>query len=271
MKRHLDPTPALFPAILSIVLCFPAISCQETRRPFDICGEPVECGELRLEYPFWGLDRPAYCGHPGFQLICQSNVTLLNYESVNYRVLDTDTSTQTIIIARNDLQTTFCPQTLYNTSYNSTLFKGDNFNQQNVSLYYDCGATIPGMGLGINYRFTCTENGNQSDSYFYRTDLIASNVAGFFVQCENYINVPVNQSSANRLGLTGVATTDDLRSALTAGFQLEWTANNDECRRCIQSNGQCGSNSTSPDSFACYCASGNFSLTCNDANVGGGK
>ncbi|CAH1421403.1 unnamed protein product [Lactuca virosa] len=125
----------------------------------------VECGELRLKYPFWGLDRPAYCGHPGFQLICQSNVPLLNYESVNYRVLDTDSSTQTIVIARNDLWTTFCPQTLYNTSYNSTLFKGNKFNQQNVSSYYDCGTTIQGMGLGNNYRFTCTVNGDDSDSF----------------------------------------------------------------------------------------------------------
>ncbi|CAH1451198.1 unnamed protein product [Lactuca virosa] len=269
MKRRLDPTPALFPAILSIVLCFPAISCQETQRPFDVCGESVQCGDIPVEYPFWGLDRPAYCGHPGFQLTCPSNVPLLNYESVNYRVLRLDTSTQMITIARNDLWENSCPRFLYDTSYNSTLFNGDNFDQRNVSLYYNCNSSIGVIPLTTNYRFSCNVNESQSDSYFIRTDQLIPSVASFLVQCQNRIDVPVNQSSAARLG-SGIATTDDLRSGLTAGFQLQWTANNNECDRCIRSNGQCGSNSTSPDLFACYCATGNFSLTCNDANVGGG-
>ncbi|CAI9261878.1 unnamed protein product [Lactuca saligna] len=270
MKRRLDPSPAFFPVILSIVLCFPAISCQETQRPFDVCGARVQCGAITVEYPFWGLNRPAYCGHPGFQLTCPSNVPLLNFESLNYRVLRSDTSTQTITIARNDLRENICPRFLYNTSYNSTLFNGDNFDQRNVSLYYNCNSSIGVILLGTNYRFTCNVNESQSDSYFIRTDQLIPSVASSLDQCQNRIDVPVNQSSATRLA-TGIATTDDLRSGLTAGFQLQWTANINECDRCIRSNGQCGSNSTSPDVFACYCANGNFSLTCNDTNEGGGS
>ncbi|XP_023769308.1 LEAF RUST 10 DISEASE-RESISTANCE LOCUS RECEPTOR-LIKE PROTEIN KINASE-like 1.3 [Lactuca sativa] len=269
MKRRLDPIPAFFPVILAIVLCFPAISCQETQRPFDICGAPVQCGAITVEYPFWGLNRPAYCGHPGFQITCPSNVPLLNFESLNYRVLRSDTSTQTITIARNDLRENICPRFLYNTSYNSTLFNGDNFDQRNVSLYYNCNTSIGVILLATNYRFTCNVNESQSDSYFIRTDQLIPSVASSLDQCQNRIDVPVNQSSAARLG-SGIATTDDLRSGLTAGFQLQWTANN-ECDRCIRSNGQCGSNSTSPDVFACYCANGNFALTCNDTNEGGGS
>ncbi|KAL4582516.1 hypothetical protein LXL04_007066 [Taraxacum kok-saghyz] len=264
MKRRSDPSPSRlsFPVILAIVVCFPAISCQQSR-PFDVCGESVECGELRLEYPFWGLTRPVYCGHPAFQLTCQSNVPVFNYESVNYRVLDTDATTQTMIIARNDLWNTFCPQNLYNTTYNSTLFNGDNFGQRNVSLYYNCSSSIPGVQLGPN-RFSCNVNESQSDGYFLiRTDLTA-NVPNFL--CESYIDVPVNQTSAGILG-AGSATTDDLRSALTAGFNLRWAANDDECSRCIRSDGQCGSNS---DLFTCYCATGNFSLTCDNSNGDGG-
>ncbi|KAI3777266.1 hypothetical protein L1987_47064 [Smallanthus sonchifolius] len=48
--------------------------------------------------------------------------------------------------------------------------------------------------------------------------------------------------------------------------RLQLMANNDECDQCIRSNGQCGSNSASPELFACFCATGNFSLTCNDSN-----
>ena len=128
MKPRLHPTPTLFvfTVILAIVVRFPAIRCQRTR-PYDVCGESVMCGNTRLEYPFWGSTRPAYCGHPGFQLNCRSDVFLLNYESVDYRVLQIDTSTQVITVARNDLWATFCPQYLHNTTYNSTLFNDDNF------------------------------------------------------------------------------------------------------------------------------------------------
>ncbi|CAI9282647.1 unnamed protein product [Lactuca saligna] len=260
--------PFVFTVILSFGVHFPTIWCQETQRPFDICGESVNCGAITVEYPFWGLNRPAYCGHPGFQLICPSNVPLLNYESVNYRVLRSDTSTQTITIARNDLRESICPRFLYNTSYNSTLFNGDNFDRRNVSLYYNCNTSSTVIPLSANYRFNCNVNESQSDGYFITTDQLIPSVANFLDQCQNRIHVPVNQSSADRLA-TAIATTDDLRSGLTAGFQLQWTANNNECDRCIRSDGQCGSNSASPDLFACYCANGNFSLTCNNSDGGG--
>ncbi|KAK9066919.1 hypothetical protein SSX86_014243 [Deinandra increscens subsp. villosa] len=265
MKPHLTPTIFAITAILSTVL-----RCEETR-PYDVCRRSTKCGNIQFEYPFWGSGRPAYCGHPGFQLTCQSNVSELAYESVNYRVLDTDTSTQTLTVARNDLWTNDCPQYLHNTTYNSTIFNGDNFDQQNVSLYYRCDSVSTGnIPFSSGHRFSCDVNETRSDSYFYVTDLIVSNIADFFLRCDDYITVPVNQSSADRLAAAG-ASRSDLSAGLTAGFNLQWTAYNDECDKCIRSDGQCGSNSTSPDSFACYCAGGNFSLTCNNVDVGGGS
>ncbi|MFS7973401.1 putative wall-associated receptor kinase, galacturonan-binding domain-containing protein [Helianthus anomalus] len=270
MNHRLDLTPSLFAltVVLATVIHFPVLRCQKTH-PYNICRQSVKCGNIQLEYPFWGSDRPAYCGHPGFQLTCQSNVPKLVYKSVNYRVLDIDSSTQTITIARNDLWTNDCPEYLHNTTYNSTLFNGDNFDQQNISLYYKCDTNIPGgISVPTGHRFSCNVNNTQSDSYFYLTNLIRPNIANFFVLCDSYITVPVNQSSAARLATSG-ASRSDLSSALTAGFNLQWTANNDECEQCIQSDGQCGSNSTSPDLFACYCTGGNFSLTCNNVGESG--
>ncbi|KAI3768107.1 hypothetical protein L2E82_18539 [Cichorium intybus] len=258
-----------FPVILTVVVYFHAISCQETR-PFDVCGETVQCGDISLEYPFWGFDRPAYCGHPDFQLTCQSNVPLLSYESVNYRVLDMNTSTHTITIARNDLRANFCPQFLYNTSYNSTLFNGHIFGQRNVSLFYDCNTSMPQIPLGSTYQFTCDVNGSQTDGYFFRSDIITPGMANFFAHCKNHIDVLINQPWAARLGVKH-ATTDYLWSALWDGFQLQWTANKDECNQCIRSNGRCGSDLTSTHLFACYCANGNFRLNCNDSNGSRGK
>ncbi|KAJ0733155.1 putative wall-associated receptor kinase [Helianthus annuus] len=111
---------------------------------------------------------------------------------------------------------------------------------------------------------------SQSDSYFYRTSLITPNITNFLVQCRNHITVPVDASSANQLASV-TASESDLRSALMAGFNLQWMAKNDDCDKCIQSDGQCGSSSTSPELFACYCASGNISLMCNNTNEGGGN
>ncbi|KAD4888389.1 hypothetical protein E3N88_20462 [Mikania micrantha] len=269
MKPHLNPSLIAITIVLATVTHLPLFLSQKTR-PYDVCRQSVKCGNIKLEYPFWGSGRPSYCGHPGFQLTCQSNVPELVYESVNYRVLESDSSTQTITVARNDLWANDCPQYLHNTTYNSTIFNGDNFDQQNVSLYYKCDSSIPGgIPMPAGHRFSCNVNNTQSDSYFYVTNLISPNIAGFFVLCDNYITVPVNQSSAGRLAAAG-ASRSDLSSALTAGFELQWMANNQECDRCIRSDGQCGSNSTSPDLFACHCAGGSFSVTCNNVD-GGGK
>ncbi|KAI3726452.1 hypothetical protein L1987_66249 [Smallanthus sonchifolius] len=269
MKPHLTRSEFATTLVLASVISFPVL-CQKTQ-PYDVCREPLKCGNIDLEYPFWGSSRPAYCGHPGFQLTCQSNVPELVYKSVSYRVLDTDSSTQTITVARNDLWTNDCPQYLHNTTYNTTLFNGDNFDQQNVSVYYRCDDSIPvTISLPAGHRLSCNANNTETDSYFYVTDLIRSDVADFFIRCGDYITVPVNRSSAARLAAAG-ASRSDLGSALTAGFNLQWTANNDECERCVQSDGQCGSNLTSPDLFACYCAGGSFSLTCNNVDGSGGS
>ncbi|CAI9261875.1 unnamed protein product [Lactuca saligna] len=271
MNPHLHPTPAIFitfTVIIVIVVSFPAISCQESR-PYDVCGDVVKCGDFQLHYPFWGSDRPAYCGHPGFQLTCEFNVSLLSYQSVNYQILDTDTSTQTINMARNDLWYDICPEYLYNTSFNSTLFAVDSSGQENVSLYYGCNTSTPMIPLGANHLFSCNVNGSQSDGYFLTTNQIVSNMTNFLEECQNSITVPVKQSFGGRLG-SQFATADELRSALMAGFDLIWIAKGVECNQCMRSNGRCGSNSTSPELFACYCDNGIFSLTCNNSTGSGG-
>lgn len=271
MNPHQHPTPAIFitfTVIIVIVVSFPAISCQESR-PYDVCGEVVQCGDFRLHYPFWGSTRPAYCGHPGFQLTCETNVSLLSYQSVNYQILDTDTSTQTITIARNDLWDDICPEYLYNTSFNSTLFAVESSGQENVSLYYGCNTSTSTIPLGANHLFSCNVNESQSDGYFLTTSQIVSNMSSFLRQCQNYITVPVKQYLAGRL-TSPFATADELRPALMAGFDLIWIANDVECNQCMRSNGRCGSNSTSPELFACYCDNGVFSLTCNNSTGSGG-
>ncbi|KAL8257219.1 hypothetical protein R6Q59_029260 [Mikania micrantha] len=142
MNPRIDSGPVLFTitVVLATVIQFPALRSQEIR-PYDTCNQPIRCGNDEFGYPFWGLNRPDYCGHPSFQLTCESSDPMLVLDSVPYRLLDIESSTYTITITRNDLWSTLCPQYLHITSYNYTLFS-DNFDQENVYLYYGCQDNI---------------------------------------------------------------------------------------------------------------------------------
>lgn len=274
MKSHLNSSPTIFAlvVILVIAICLPLHRCQESQL-YDTCSQTVRCGNIEFGYPFWGLGRPDYCGHPGFQLSCKSNVPELVIKSVNYRVLDAYSSLHAMTIARNDLWSSICPENLQAINYDTTLFKINYYVQENVSLYYRCQDNMSGglAPLADNYRFDCDVKGTQSHNYFYRTSLITTKIANFLNECNYSFTVPVHQAWADRLSYV-TASKRDLTFALRVGFRLTWMANNEDCDRCIQSNGQCGSNSTSPELFVCNCASGNISSTCtNPYETGGGK
>ncbi|KAF5780325.1 putative glycerophosphodiester phosphodiesterase, protein kinase RLK-Pelle-LRK10L-2 family [Helianthus annuus] len=271
MKPLLGPTPALLAitVVLATIISFPVARCQDTS-PYDICRQSVQCGDIdKIEYPFWLSGRPQHCGRPDFQLSCRSDIPMLRLGPVDYRVLKTDSSIHTVTVARNDLWTNLCPQTLYNTTYNTTLFNGNNFGQEDVSLYYGCQGILGVNPLAASFRFSCDFNQTQSDNYFYRTSLINTDttISSILVQCNSHITVPVDQSWVNRI-LN--ATESELKQAMQDGFNLRWTAYNEECDQCVRSGGRCGSSSTSPDQFVCYCASGNFSATCNSVSVDSG-
>ncbi|KAJ0687947.1 putative wall-associated receptor kinase, galacturonan-binding domain-containing protein [Helianthus annuus] len=238
MKPRPDPSPATLAitVVLATIISFPVARCQDT--PYDICGQSVQCGEIEIVYPFWLSGRPQHCAHPDFQLSCRSDVPMIRLGPADYRVLKTDSSTHTVTVARNDLWETICPQLLYNTTYNTTLFNGNNFGREEVSLYYGCQGILGASPLAAGYRFSCDVNQTLSDSYFYRTSLINNDttISSFLVQCNNHITVPVDQSWVNRI-LT--ATESDLRQALQDGFKLLWNARNDVCDQCVRSGGRC--------------------------------
>ncbi|KAJ9562052.1 hypothetical protein OSB04_007212 [Centaurea solstitialis] len=218
-----------------------------------------------VEYYYEG--RPDYCGHSGFQVTCQSDQSglneypILNYESVDYRILATDPSKQVITIARDDLWNDVCPQYLHNTTYNHTLFAGDyysgNSDNVNVSLYYGCDEP----SKSSDNIFTCHVNGTNNYGYFNRTNEFDYDILE--PECESHIIVPVKKHEAELLP-TKNATERDLSRLLGVGFDLYWSANSEDCDQCSKSGGWCGSNQTRLELFVCYCYNGNFSLTCNN-------
>ncbi|KAI3726453.1 hypothetical protein L1987_66250 [Smallanthus sonchifolius] len=268
MQPRLHPSCAFLASVVIIIttIHFQTISCQRTQ-PYEVCGRLVQCGNTTLHYPFWGVDRPVYCGHLGFEITCRNNVTLLHYESLSFRVLKINIIQQTITVARDDLWSSYCPQYLYNTTYDSNLFNDDNFAQEDVTLYYRCDSS---SGVLMGHSFNCGVKDNEKNNYFIGTSMIDNNMLNNSVQCTTQITVPVIQSLADRLALT-TSEESDIRSALRAGFNLRWKANNDECDQCVQSGGRCGSSLQQSALFTCYCANESFLLTCNNRSLGDGS
>ncbi|KAJ9562085.1 hypothetical protein OSB04_007245 [Centaurea solstitialis] len=265
LRLH-NRTLFLFVMILATTIRFSTVVCQETEHdddPYNVCSQLIRCGSLLLDYPFWGLGRPAYCGHSHFQVTsCPHDSFILKYKSLEYRVLATDIGKQMITITRDDLwNLDICPQHLHNTSYNNTLFDAKYLSNVDLSLYYGCEASN-----WQGNRFSCSKNGTNNYGYFYRTSDIHIYVSE--PECENHIIVPVKAADADIL-LTSNATQHDLTRLLRAGFDLRWRANNEECDKCVASGGFCGSDSTWPELFVCYCYTGNFSLDCNNGDENG--
>ncbi|KAI7985482.1 LEAF RUST 10 DISEASE-RESISTANCE LOCUS RECEPTOR-LIKE PROTEIN KINASE-like 1.4 [Camellia lanceoleosa] len=107
-------------------------TCHE--KTYD-CGEQIK----GIGYPFWGEDRPPFCGVQGFKLTCKGNEnTTIVIEKQEFRVLHINQSAYSMTIARADLWDTICPAKFINTTLNWNLFDyGPHPHVLNLTLFYD--------------------------------------------------------------------------------------------------------------------------------------
>ncbi|XP_059653305.1 LEAF RUST 10 DISEASE-RESISTANCE LOCUS RECEPTOR-LIKE PROTEIN KINASE-like 2.5 [Cornus florida] len=259
MHPHLFPTSFLiFLFMFFILIHAPRSVCANDDR-FTICGDKLfGCGNLTdISYPFSGENRPEYCGHPGFNLSCQENVTRLTIQSITYRVLRIDNTTHTLTVARDDFWNTICPINLYNTTLDPNLFSYTS-NSVNLTLLYDC-PFISGQTQSLQKQFSCTVNGTNSTNYL--------GTSSIDVSCSNTIIVYVFSDVFS----SGTPTSQNIGEALDGGFGLQWEANIDTtCTQCVQSGGRCGYDSNS-NSFTCYCADQAYTSVCNGTQRGTGS
>ncbi|XP_041007634.1 LOW QUALITY PROTEIN: LEAF RUST 10 DISEASE-RESISTANCE LOCUS RECEPTOR-LIKE PROTEIN KINASE-like 2.1 [Juglans microcarpa x Juglans regia] len=213
---------------------------------------------MNLGYPFWGSNRPEYCGYPGFELNCSGDLPQLNVTNMYYRVLNIDDAARSLQVARVDYWNTTCPATYANTSIDSsTLFSHDTSATTNLTLYYQCSTTSSLFPIqpAYGFSFTCAGDATGFTNYYSRS-LIASTLLGV---CEYNVKVPVVTEA-------GILTTEDLlKEAIDGGFTVGWNANNRMCDRCDGSGGRCGFN-TSTNAFACHCKTGSFPSTCDESD-----
>ncbi|XP_052204429.1 LEAF RUST 10 DISEASE-RESISTANCE LOCUS RECEPTOR-LIKE PROTEIN KINASE-like 1.3 isoform X1 [Diospyros lotus] len=263
MNSHLFQSSYLALLMILLSVHFPSSSLAADDENFKNCGQPFQCSNFTdLRYPFWGGNRPKFCGHPRFQLDCQGKPPILTIKSRQYRVLainDSSADSPFLQVARNEFYDTNCPQDLYNATLDTNYFNYVT-DTEDLTLYYGC-QTLPGVSALVPTQFNCTVSGSTTPSpnYFLPTGMPIN------TSCNSIVNVRVNQTAAQSL-----TNSSNLRQVLEIGFGLQWEANNTSCSKCVGTSGVCGSDSTS-GSFVCYCVDGPHPVSCNTTGPTGNE
>ncbi|XP_021862689.2 LEAF RUST 10 DISEASE-RESISTANCEUS RECEPTOR-LIKE PROTEIN KINASE-like 2.5 [Spinacia oleracea] len=232
----------LFIIILLLIQLCKSVEANE----YEDCRGTFVCRNVSLSYPFYdGLIRPAYCGYPGFQLDCSEEYDtpeiLVTATAEIYRVLQMDSRSQTVSVARNDFWTNYCPERLFNTTLNYTHYRYPDV-VDNFTLYYECTRPdIPATPTSSDIPFYCSNiNPTLSLGYFMIDDNDAPPTP-----CHSNIIVPLNRSVEEITDYTS------LQRAFRTGYELEYIAENELCDNCRASSGECGYD-INRRRFACY-------------------
>ncbi|BAT83003.1 hypothetical protein VIGAN_04009500 [Vigna angularis var. angularis] len=253
--------------VITITLNQIPTSCADDEHYLK-CSSPFQCANLKnLSYPFWGLGRTPYCGHPAFNLQCTGEVATLTLMSESYRVLEVNDSDHRFKLVRTDYWNNICPTILRNITVDGTFFDYGS-DTQNLTFYYDC-PSFPQSDSVFPW-FNCSVNGTQMINYFVTESMLENSESGEIMgACKSRVVVPILESEAKLLETN--STVENLKAVLDNGFGAEWDANNSLCDKCQHSGGYCGHNPSSGE-FMCYCRDESSPSTCKNSgkrnNVG---
>ncbi|KAI5339331.1 hypothetical protein L3X38_018603 [Prunus dulcis] len=250
---------SLFPLLL--ITSFLSINVELSLSQDDLqyanCSEDINCGGIGgISYPFWGVNRPNYCGLPGFEVKCVDNAPMINMSNINYRILKTNDSAPSVTVARQDYWGTICPTTYVNTSINFSLFNYPS-GLTNLTFYYACNTTIPGLQVNLTSQVCSTNNGDIAVLSVPRS-LPVDLVALVTRACTYGVIVPVFSTAAQAVE----ANTTTIQDAVDGGFELGLEINNVQCNSCVESGGKCGLNTTT-GGFSCFCLDQAYATVCN--------
>ncbi|KAJ9550679.1 hypothetical protein OSB04_014724 [Centaurea solstitialis] len=227
----------MLPLLIIIFTLLPISShSQNNVQQFNDCATKLySCGETirSIGYPFFGEDRPSYCGLPEFNLTCRDGITTITIIETAFRVLGINQTTYTITIAPDDLwpESDACsltsPRSITNNSFQQTVF-----------------AYIPERFTFLGIHLSCVENENDPIPIPSRNRLNCSGDeeggrVSYFRNgstalgqetCENNIIVPVLE---NRFDEFMESETMPLAELLKEGFPVEYNVDRGGiCSRC---------------------------------------
>ncbi|KDP32995.1 hypothetical protein JCGZ_13026 [Jatropha curcas] len=237
--------------IITIISLYPSRFVSAIDERYQNCSGTFDCGNVTgISYPFWGSARPNYCGQPDFWLNCTEETAVITITNLTYQVLDIDSESQTLKVARTDYIGGICPNFLHNTSLNSASF---NYSSgiRNITLYYHCPALSTAIAIpqGFSSQFTCPSNNSDRNGPYVRGDSInfyvtrrlsyfGNSIRSFLETCKDNVTVPAIEPAVPPVEIS--PTEDNLITALEQGFGLQWTAKDSTCATCKLSGGICG-------------------------------
>ncbi|KAI5428179.1 hypothetical protein KIW84_033257 [Lathyrus oleraceus] len=217
-----------------------------------ICEDSME----DLRFPFWGGNRETYCGNVAdcinTKLTCEGKVSKITINSVKYRILEWDNTTQKLTVARDDYWSgNVCAvnTNIESSTFNNTKFQLYSNDVANVTLLYGCNV---GSGKLLNqfYDIDCGES-----KYVVYTVVYSASFSGFCTPTHAVV-IPILRARAAQLGSgNGI-----LSEALKDGFELKWIGNYTECQSCVASGGACGNDGDTE--FRCFCNNGTYTTSC---------
>ncbi|XP_054794859.1 LEAF RUST 10 DISEASE-RESISTANCE LOCUS RECEPTOR-LIKE PROTEIN KINASE-like 2.1 [Prosopis cineraria] len=219
------------------------------------CHYTYNCGNFDIPYPFWGENRPGYCGRDGFKVKClPSNLPSIQIGSQNFTLTGINQDRWIVKMVRTDIPSyDNCSFHFTNTSLDPSLFSFDT-SVVNMTLFYDCD---PGISIGQN-NITCMDDSKKQAFFVMNQDHQSGRL---FTEISQHCGI---QLVAITMGVTvdpfgGI---ESLRAALDMGFDVQYLANWSYCSLCMQSGGICGSVRDNGSLFSCHCRDGSYDFVC---------
>ncbi|KAJ6861342.1 hypothetical protein NC651_037429 [Populus alba x Populus x berolinensis] len=168
------------------------------------CSKKFVCGNISMDFPFWGTDRSPACGVPDFKLWCENNdIATMTIDQVAYRVLEINQDNGILRIARDeDYFVGLCSPQFRNSTFNPKVFEYVE-GYKNLTFIYGCkDPTIPGIPFDCNPE-----------------------------ECNRSVFVPVSVSDWRPFG--NLQAWEEL---LKKGFEVRWKVDGEACWECSTSS-----------------------------------
>ncbi|XP_074274891.1 LEAF RUST 10 DISEASE-RESISTANCE LOCUS RECEPTOR-LIKE PROTEIN KINASE-like 1.2 [Silene latifolia] len=244
---------------------------------YAICkNNPFSCGNItNVGYPFWGGNRPQFCGHRNIGLNCrQTGPTVGPFiydmgntngaESLSTRVVSINTFSHTMSLVQKPFsnETDISCQNLIRNETIFTLSHPFKLTPTvvNISLFFGCDSSVSNYSGSLKV-LTCNGVNSTSNSAYYVDK--PEDVANISKLCSTRRVFPVLKSELDDLNKGNV----NLTRVLNKGFEVEYKADFDACSVCQNSGGQCGSSDDNKTIFTCYCPDGTYTPVCHKQPV----
>ncbi|XP_021776404.1 LEAF RUST 10 DISEASE-RESISTANCE LOCUS RECEPTOR-LIKE PROTEIN KINASE-like 1.2 [Chenopodium quinoa] len=251
---------------ITLVIFLAVSLCNGQSPQYAACSLKYSCGEVQnIGYPFWGDNRPKFCGDPNLKLICRNNskYPVLNvfqghaHSYMKFNVSAINMSSHTMVVSQYELLDHCYSDSSNRALSYSTLLKPAS-GYSNIRLFYNCN----NCNVTQHNSFSC--NKSNSDFIGYNNSFDAAYYFGKkrLCSCRNNFTFVVDTKVLDELKNTNASLLTTFENNPT--IELEYTANFTACSKCEESGGRCGSSGDpSEDKFVCYCQDGpHQSLVC---------